>query len=365
MRKQYRTIAIHSTAWLLFLLYEWIFKQGVLNKPETSLFNFKIVAIRVLVLIPAVYVTLYYLVPQFFLNGKRLAFVAALIGNIMVATFVMKTLNYVLVLKGVEGFAPTYWKSVSGLTGWLIFMGNIAFNISFALMFFFINKWATDEKKRKELEAANKEAELRLLKSQVQPHFLFNTLNNIYALSQKNASHTSEMIYRLSGLLEYMLYDSNREWISLSREMKYIEHYLEIEKIRYGQRLDVSFTSYGKVEELEVPPLILLPFVENCFKHGFSQDTGSCWLRIEVAFNSPWLMMKVENSIPEHHDTLIKKGGLGIENVRKRLAILLNDDFELKQMEATDSYLVTLKLMPKHKPLQHENPTRQMEMLGR
>jgi hypothetical protein len=148
MRKQYRTIAIHSTAWLLFLLYEWIFKQGVLNKPETSLFNFKIVAIRVLVLIPAVYVTLYYLVPQFFLNGKRMAFVAALIGNIMVATFVMKTLNYVLVLKGVEGFAPTYWKSVSGLTGWLIFMGNIAFNISFALMFFFINKWAIDEKKR-------------------------------------------------------------------------------------------------------------------------------------------------------------------------------------------------------------------------
>ncbi len=158
-------------AWLLFLLYEWIFKQGILLKPETSIFSLKIVTIRVLVLIPAVYISLYWLVPRFFLRGKRFAFILSLFGLIVASTLVMKTLNYFLVLKGVEGFALTYMKSISNLTGWLTFMGNIAFNVSFALMFFFINKWIINEKKRTELEAANKEAELQLLKSQVQPHF--------------------------------------------------------------------------------------------------------------------------------------------------------------------------------------------------
>jgi uncharacterized membrane protein len=311
-----------------------------------------------------VYISLYYLVPRFFLKGKRFAFIAALFGLIVAATLVMKTLNYYLVLKGVEGYAPNYIKSISGLTGWLIFMGNIAFNVSFALMFFFINKWVIDDKKRKELEAANKEAELQLLKSQVQPHFLFNTLNNIYALSRKGSPDTTEMIYRLSGLLEYMLYDSNREWTLLSRELAYIQNYLEIEKIRYGNRLDVSFNTYGNTTGVSVPPLVLLPFVENSFKHGLSQQTESCWLRIEINYDNEWLSMKVENSKAEiETGSLIHKGGIGILNVQKRLSILLDDNYELNHFDSKDSYLVTLKLKPKQAK-QYEKSAPAMEMLS-
>ena len=328
------------------------------------LFHLKIVGIRVWALIPAVYFTLYFLVPRFLLKGQRLLFTVLLILTIAADTLLMKTLNYFLVLQGVEGFAPTYIQSISGLTGWLIFMGNIAFNISFALMIFFINKWVKDDQKRQALEVANKEAELRLLKSQVQPHFLFNTLNNIYALSKKGSPHTTEMIYRLSGLLEYMLYDSSREWTPLEREITYIRHYLEIEKIRYGQRLDISFTTFGNIEALQVPPLVLLPFVENSFKHGLSQHTGACWIRIEITYTAPWLLLKVENSKPENEITPVKKGGLGIENVRKRLAILLDHNFELKQLDAPDSYLVTLKLIPKQTEQRHDKPARHLEVLG-
>jgi hypothetical protein len=364
MQKKHRTVMMHALAWLLFLLYEWIFKQGLLFNPEKTVFHLKIVSIRIFCLIPAVYFTLYYLIPKFLLKGRGITFTATLILTIAADTLLMKTLNYFLVLQGVEGYAPTYIKSISGLTGWLIFMGNIAFNISFAMMFFFINKWVTDEKKRRELEAANKDAELRLLKSQVQPHFLFNTLNNIYALSQKDAAQTSEMIYRLSGLLEYMLYDSNQEWTSLDRELKYIDHYLQIEKIRYGKRLDIAFHTYGELEGLQVPPLILLPFVENSFKHGLSQTTGACWLRIEVSYQKPWLMMKVENSQPEEKASIQQPGGIGVTNVQKRLSILLEDDFELKQMDAPDSYLVTLKLQPKQMPA-HEKIARHHEVPGR
>ncbi|MBC5992233.1 sensor histidine kinase [Pontibacter cellulosilyticus] len=365
MSRKYRNIAVHAAAWLLFLLYEWIFKQGILNNPETSVFHLKIVVIRVLMLIPAVYFTLYFLVPRLFLQGRKTMFTLALIGTIAVDTLLMKTLNYFLVLEGVEGFAGSYLESISGLTGWLIFMGNIAFNISFAMMFYFINKWVHDDKKRQQLEAAKKEAELSLLKSQVQPHFLFNTINNIYALSQKGSPYTTEMIYRLSGLLEYMLYDSNREWTPLKREISYIRNYLEIEKIRYGDRLDVSFALYGDVEGLAVPPLVLLPFVENSFKHGLSQHTGTCWLRIEISYKAPWLLLKVENSKPDEGAEEVKKGGLGITNVLKRLDILLDGAYELKQLDSPDSYLVTLKLTPAQKELTHEEPTRPLEVLDR
>lgn len=363
MKSQYKTIGIHASAWILFLLYEWIFKQGVLQNPSASGFHLKLVIIRVLCLIVAVYFTTEVLVPRLFLKGRRLLFVLALIGTIAADTFLMKTANYFLVLQGVPGFATSYIQSICGLTGWLIFMGNIAFNISFVLMIFFINKWLKDDRKRKELEAAKKEAELQLLKSQLQPHFLFNTINNIYALSQKGSVHTSEMIYRLSALLEYMLYDSSRQWISLEREISYVKNYLEIEKIRYGQRLDVSFHTYGNFSQVQVPPLILLPFVENSFKHGLSQQTGACWLRIEVQYDGTELTMKVENSREEGTAAEVKKGGIGIANVRKRLEILLENDFDLRQLDDLNSYLVTLKLKPL-KTEEHETTIRQVEVLS-
>lgn len=363
MNKRNKTIALHVTAWILFLLYEWLFKQGVLNNPETFVFNLKIVAIRVMVLIPTVYFTLYFLVPYLLLKGRKILFIISLIGTIAAAAFVMKTLNYFLVLRGVEGFASSYSALLSGLTGWLIFMGNIAFNVSFALMFYFIHKWMQDDKKRQELEAAKKEAELGLLKSQVQPHFIFNTINNIYALSKQSDPKTTEMIYRLSVLLEYMLYDSNRELTFLTREMNYIENYLELEKIRYGQRLDISFNTYGNIGGLEVPPLILLPFVENSFKHGLSQQTADCWLQIEISYEDPWLKLKVENSKSKEEIAPARKGGLGITNVRKRLDILMDGAYELKQLNGTDSYLVTLKIKLKPK-MRYDTTARPLEVPG-
>lgn len=258
-RVSYREIFIHAGAWLAFFFYEWIFKQGIINNPETSWFHFQVVLIRVLSLIPAVYLTLYSLIPRMLFRGERVRFTLALIVTILVDAFVMKSLTWWLVLSGREGFASSYGESLCNVTGWLIFSGNIAFNISFAAMLYLMNKWAIDEKRRQVLETAKKEAELSLLKSQVQPHFIFNTLNNIYALARKNATHTAEMIHRLSNLLAYMIYDSNRDWISLKQELTYIDDYIEIEKIRYGERLDVSIQVYAEVDNILVPPLIVLP----------------------------------------------------------------------------------------------------------
>jgi two-component system, LytTR family, sensor kinase len=339
-----RLLLIHGSAWLAFFLYEWIFKQGVLNNPETSYFHFQIVVIRVLTLMPVVYFTLYFLMPVLLFRGHRFGFVSGLMLAIVIDAFVMKSMTWVLILKGREGFADTYWKSLGNITGWLIFSGNIAFNISFAAMIYLINKWAIDEKTRQQLQTAKKEAELSLLKSQVQPHFIFNTLNNIYALSKRQAAETSEMIHRLSNLLAYMIYDSNKEWISLRQEVAYIEDYIAIEKIRYGDRLDVSLQIYTDTSRLTVPPLILLPFIENSFKHGLSMQAETCWIRIEITEVPGWIIFKVENSVSEEVNTSVRSGGTGISNVKKRLDILLNKNYSLSQTESGDRYLVALKL---------------------
>ncbi len=173
------------------------------------------------------------------------------------------------------------------------------------------------------------------------------------------------MIYRLSGLLEYMLYDSNKDLISMDREVDYIRNYLEIEKKRYGKRLDVYCSVQGEITKLWVPPLILLPFVENSFKHGLSKQIGDCWLRIDIVYDGNWLITKVENSKPDEDTPApVKKGGLGIPNVRRRIDILLNGQYELKQSESSDSYLITLKLKPHIKEPQDDKTFRKMEVLS-
>ena len=157
-----------------------------------------------------------------------------------------------------------------------------------------------------------------------------------------------------------MLYDSSKEWISLQQELDYINNYLEIEKIRYGTRLDVSFTMYGVLEGLEVPPLVFLPFVENAFKHGLSRQTGKAWLRIEVSYDGTELTLKVENSHSEAALQKHAKGGMGIDNVRRRLGILMKDAFSIKQLEGKETYLVILSFQPKIAI--HEQHRQQVDM---
>jgi two-component system, LytTR family, sensor kinase len=364
MSKKAKEWALHIGIWLLFFVYEWLFKQGVYTNASQSLFHFNIVAIRVVVLMGAVYFTLYVLAEHLFLKGRKGMFLLSLLLTIVAATFVMKTLNHFLILQGTPFDKGGYLPSIISLQGWLIFMGNIAFNISFALMLYLISKWARQERERKELETAKKEAELQLLKSQVQPHFIFNTLNNLYSLSLKNSPHTPGMIYRLSALLEYMLYDSSQDWIPLEKELSYIRSYIELEQIRYGNRLDVAINLFDTPQDLSIPSLTLLPFVENSFKWGLSQQTGPCWLRMDISEASGWLSIKIENSKPETPIPPIKKGGLGLQNVRKRLDILYREDWELRLFDEPESFLVVLKLKTAIPPIRHEQPAQKLEVLS-
>jgi len=198
-------------------------------------------------------------------------------------------------------------------------------------------------KKQKEYLSAEKEkvnAELQLLKAQVHPHFLFNTLNNIYSFSLENSNKTPQLILKLSSLLSYMLYDCKEAEVLLEKEIEIMKNYIDLEKERYHNRLDVSINIEGDMKDKYIAPLVLLPFLENAFKHGASEQIEKSWLSMEIYSNRNLLRCKIVNS--KNENQLLSKNGIGIENVKKRLTFIYPDKHELKLNDEGSFFVVSL-----------------------
>ncbi|MCE7053867.1 histidine kinase [Algoriphagus sp. AGSA1] len=195
------------------------------------------------------------------------------------------------------------------------------------------------------LKSEKVQAELQNLKNQLQPHFLFNTLNNIYSMVISGDRSAPGSILKLSEILSYILYECNVEKVLLSKEVSLIKNYIDLEKVRYGERLDLYFDIQGSVGGVCMPPLLLMPFVENAFKHGPSKDISNSWVRIYLFANEEELVFMVENKITpdETHNSPVKSG-IGLQNVRKRLSLLYPDSHELI-IKIKDSFLVRLKIV--------------------
>lgn len=202
--------------------------------------------------------------------------------------------------------------------------------------------WYMKEKLALALRKENVESQLQLLKAQVHPHFLFNTLNNIYSTTQNTAPAASEMILGLSDILRYMLYECDKPLVPLSQELKMIDEYMNLEKIRYGNKLELHIDIPDDTKGLMIAPLILLPFVENCFKHGTSHMLHQPWINLTITLNENEMTMKLMNSKTA---SLSSKGkGIGIANVQQRLALSYADKHSLTIKEEDDVYIVNLKL---------------------
>ncbi len=207
-------------------------------------------------------------------------------------------------------------------------------------------KWYIDELKNKKLAEEKLAAELSFLKSQVHPHFLFNTLNNLYALTLIKSEKTSNVVLKLSDLLDYMIYRSNDEFVALKKELEILEGYIELEKMRYNERLDLKYEIKGEPDGYQIAPLILLPFIENSFKHGASNDRTRPQIRIEFNINQEYLTLVVWNSLPEEKlkDDSVSEG-IGLKNVKRRLELIYpGNQHELKIDSDKRWYEVVIKI---------------------
>jgi two-component system, LytTR family, sensor histidine kinase AlgZ len=183
-------------------------------------------------------------------------------------------------------------------------------------------------------------AELQLLKAQVHPNFLFNTLSNIHSFSMDNSPKTPGLILKLSSLLSYMLYDCNTEEVRLEKEIEAMKNYIDLERERLRNAIEISWNVEGNVKDKFIPPLLLLPFLENAFKHGVSEQIEKSWLSVDLSITPDTLRCKIVNSKDEL--TSYKGNGFGITNVMKRLAYIYAGKHELKLNDEGNFFVISL-----------------------
>jgi sensor histidine kinase YesM len=224
-----------------------------------------------------------------------------------------------------------------------VFLGSLSTTI-FMASFKYIKQWYLKEQRNIQLHKENTESQLQLLTAQVHPHFLFNTLNNVYSKTQKESPEGSQMIMGLSDLLRYILYEGRKPQVPLDKELQMILEYINLEKIRYGNKLDLHYLVSDKTKDIYIAPLLLLPFVENCFKHGASNILQNPWISLTIEVKDSTLVMKLMNGKANANEIFPMKPGVGIDNVCRRLELLYKGRHELQIREEEEVFIVDLKI---------------------
>ena len=205
-------------------------------------------------------------------------------------------------------------------------------------------KWYSNEKERKEMENQKLMAELSLLKSQINPHFFFNTLNSIYSLAIQKSTRTPEAIVKLSELMRYIIYEADKNLVPLKKELEYIQNFVELQKLRLNTNVNVIFSIEGIYNDIMIEPLLFLPFIENAFKHGID-STRDCEIKINFVIVAGQLIFKVENQLVQKGKLQpTESSGIGLSNTQKRLELLYPNNHNLKIMQTDKHFNVELSL---------------------
>jgi len=214
----------------------------------------------------------------------------------------------------------------------------------FVGMLRFATGWFELESKRKQMENDKLATELKFLKAQINPHFLFNTLNNLYYLAYSHSANTTEVIAKLSQMMRYMIYDSNYPKVPLSKEIEYMENYILLERLRLNNEIPIDFVVEGNAENIMVTPLIFITFLENAFKHGVSANTPGSWVKINFLIKQSELIYTVENSKLKNALSEKEKSGFGLQNLQRRLDLSYPNNYRLVTNDLPDRYFVQLNL---------------------
>lgn len=329
----------HIAYWVAFVLF-FAFAWG--THDDNYIKTLSVELINLPIKIALVYPVIYLLFPRFLFKGKIWSFIILFLLLILVAS-ILQRINDNLII--VDTFFPDWTKEP---TLNIVQLVRGAVNISSVLaipMTVKIMEYLSNVQQHEQTLAKDKlEAELVFLKNQVQPHFLFNTLNSLYSLILKKSDQSLEVLLKLSELLRYMLYETNVAQVELRKEIDSLKSYIELEKIRYGSRVDISINIWGETSGYTIAPMLIIPFLENSFKHSTRGFNGQAWITLELGCKDGNMILKAENSIPKDKTESPAASGIGLNNVRRRLNLLYPDQYDLKIEASEDSYLVVLKL---------------------
>lgn len=207
-----------------------------------------------------------------------------------------------------------------------------------------LSQWLNEESKRKDVEKEQLKMELALLRQQVSPHFLMNTLNNIHSLIDINSENAKDAVIQLSTLMRYLLYDTTHSHTSLKKEMEFIRSYVSLMQLRFSKKVSITIDVPENIPELQIPPMLFISFIENAFKHGVSYQTES-FVYFKLSIRDNRLYCCIKNSIREQKEKPNKAySGIGMSNIRKSLALLYNDQYSLETTESKNEFEINLNI---------------------
>jgi two-component system, LytTR family, sensor histidine kinase AlgZ len=221
---------------------------------------------------------------------------------------------------------------------------GVIFIVIFIGMLRFAEDWFQLEARKKEIENEKLTAELRFLKAQINPHFLFNTLNNLYYLAFTQSPNTTVVIDKLSQMMRYMIYDSNHPKVPLKKEIEYMENYISLEKLRLDNQVPIGLEVKGDITAIMIEPFLFITFLENAFKHGVSNNAENSWVKACVTVESTRCTYMVENSILPQKEQHEGKSGIGLQNLRRRLELSYPGLHTLQVEQTPEKYHVQLSL---------------------
>lgn len=285
------------------------------------------------------YINLYWLFPRFLLKNRLLTYafgviLVSLIIIVAVAVFQILTVE-VTTTAAHSQLIPILINAISGVLA----MGFTIAGMSAILL---LRHWILYNQRVDELQSATLHSELRFLKNQINPHFLFNMLNNANVLIRKNPAEASQVLFKLEDLLRYQMNDNFREHVPLRSDIRFLNDYLNLEKIR-RDHFDYSITEEGEIDAIQLPALLFIPFVENAVKHNFDSEHPS-YVHLFFKIDNDHLEFRCENSKPAVAIAKSRVGGIGLTNIRRRLELLYPGRYLLEVAETENQYTVTLKL---------------------
>jgi len=308
------------------------------------------------------YALMYFIIPRYVIKQFYLKAVSITIVLFLITAAVSSLLSVTLIPYVREEAMKLHYEGPPRSTTMVIFLGLMAglrgaitiagIGSTIKLMKF----WYLKEQRNLQLQKENVATQLQLLKAQIHPHFLFNTLNNIFSYTQETAPKAAQLVAGLSDMLRYMLYDCNQSLTPLHKEIKLLQDYCSLEKVRYDAALDLQLSVPEKNTALYISPLLLLPFVENCFKHGASNQVDNAWISISITTEGSRMKMKVVNSKSLEEAAAGYKAGIGIANVKTRLELLYPGRYELSITNEPEVFIVKLSLQLDGKPATTATP---------
>lgn len=340
-----RKVLLHSSFWISILMIVFM-SENYEHSNNYSIKFFLHYVIAFIVFLSVSYTNIYYLIPVFFRKKRYLSYAGLLITMLIIGSFITLIIQ---IYSHQIGLSDPHNERLHDHNKTFYFFhvlfGEVMFIIG-TTFFLILDEWIKFQNiviKMKEVESQKMQSELQALKAQINPHFLFNTLNNIYSHSLHQSPKTPEMILKISDLMSYILYECHEETVPVNNELSFIQNYIELEKLRFEDHLDVEFEITNNNPDSKIIPLVFIPFIENAFKHVGNTGKNKPYVKVNISIEENKITLQTINSVNKDNPKKDRKeGGIGIENVRKRLELLYPDKHKLEIADGENEFQVDL-----------------------